>query len=68
MLIIRRLGDADAVLLTIGTSVRVRIEARGPYSKRKYVLSSDKTYCSSQGVIGAYKPADKSSLPLARIS
>ena len=64
--VIRRLGDADAVLLTIGTSVRARIEARG--RKRKYVLSSDKTYCSSQGVIGAYKPADKSSLPLARIS
>ena len=68
VLLIRRLGDADAILLTIGTSVRARIEARGPYSKRKYVLSSDKTYCSSQGVIGAYKLADKSSLPLAGIS
>lgn len=67
VLLIRRLGNTDAILPTTDTSVRTRIEARGPYSKRKYVLSSDKTYCSS-GIIGAYKLADKSNLPLAGIS
>ena len=41
-------GDADAVLLAIGTSVRACIEACGLYSEKKYVLSSDTTYCSSR--------------------
>ena len=61
-------GDADAVLLAIGTSVRARIETCGLYSERKYILSSYTTYCSSRGAFGAYKPACESSLPLARIS
>ena len=66
--LIKQLGDADAVFLAIGTSVRAHIEPHGLYSERKYVLSSDTTYCSSRWVFGAYELAYKSSLPLARIS